>query len=90
VPGAASDAVAASAIAVPDVKLLPVAGEVILTVGGVLGATTVTDTAADVVTAPLLSVALAVMLCAPTAAPVQLKLNLPCPVQHRLQLLQVL
>ena len=37
-PGAASAAVAASAIAVPEVKLLPAAGEVILTVGGVRSA----------------------------------------------------
>ena len=71
-PGAASAAVAASAMVVPEVKLLPAAGEVMLTVGGVF--TTVTVTEADVVTAALLSVAFAVMLCAPKLAPVKEKL----------------
>lgn len=66
-PGAASLAVAVIAMFAPTAKVAPFAGVVMLTVGGALFAT-VTVTAAEVVVAPWLSVALAVKLWLPAAA----------------------
>ena len=56
-----SAAVAVTGTTVPVMKLEPFAGEVIATVGGGLLATVI-ETAAEVVCAPLLSVALTVKL----------------------------
>jgi hypothetical protein len=53
-------AFADTVIAVPEANEAPLAGDVRLTVGALLGAVTVIPTAADVVVAPRLSVATAV------------------------------
>jgi hypothetical protein len=72
---APSNAVAEAVIVtVPDCSREPDAGDVMETAGGVWGEATVMFAAADVVTPPLLSVALAVSVYVPAPTLVQLKL----------------
>ena len=67
VPGAVSLAVAVIGMLAPTAKVAPFTGAVMLTAGGALFAT-VMLTAAEVVVAPELSVALAVKLWLPAVA----------------------
>jgi hypothetical protein len=56
------------------VKLAPFVGLLIETDGGTFGGVTVTETGADVVVAPMLSVATAVSVCEPITLPLHVKL----------------
>ena len=64
-------AVAASAIGAPSAKLAPLAGALSATLGGRLGALTLTVTALEVVRAPSSSMATAVRAWVPAGAVVQ-------------------